>query len=198
MARSYVSWDSFSGIMTILAWTADPDLSDLCEILRDVIFEDNKRGVLAGLDKDGMPMAPTVRESTPEGHWVRYRLPDGKPARYFQAGSSPTPGAPPWVSEGSGPPLAPRREQSRVIANLATTYARNGPSNWVVTGTWEDVVSTPRSGPGVSFLPFHFEGQGRLPTRDLAGLRPQGLQEALEIVSAWTEAQIDARFRQAN
>lgn len=194
MARSYASWDSFNGVMAVMAWASDPDLEDLCLMLEDVIAEDNRRGVLAGQDKDGAPMVATVREATPEGHWVTYRLPDGKPARYFQAGRSPTPGAPPWVSEGDGPPMAPRREQSRVIANLKTAHARTGPDGWIVFGAWENVLSNR----GVSFLPFHFEGQGRLPTRDLAGLRPQGLQEALEIVSAWTEAQIDARFRQAN
>lgn len=196
MAHSYASWDSFTGVMTVMAWAADPDLSGLCEILRDVIFEDNRRGVMAGLDKDGRPMTPTIRERTPQGHWVTRVLPDGRKTHYYQAGSSPSPDAPAGVSEGSGPPLAPRGERSRVITNLETGWGKPGPGLWVVYGGWEGLTSGGDA--EVDFLTFHFEGQGRLPTRDLAGLRPQGLEEAMTVVSAWVENQINARFQEVS
>lgn len=162
MARSYASWDSFAGVMTALAWAADPDLSELCVELGDVIADDNRRGVLAGLDRDGSPMPATLRQLRGAGD--------------------------------QGPPLAPRGDASRVIANLRTGWERQGPGEWVAWGEWLNVLSDR----GVSFLPFHFRGEGRLPTRDLAGLRPEGLEDAQSVVSAWVEAQINAKFQEVS
>lgn len=82
---------------------------------------------------------------------------------------------------GTGPPLAPRGALSRVIANYRTGHGRDG-RDWVVIGAWEDVLSNPGN---VPFLPFHFRGEGRLPTRDLAHLRPAGLQHARQALRDW-------------
>jgi hypothetical protein len=54
----------------------------------------------------------------------------------------------------------------------------------VVVGAWEDVLSKQ----GVPFLPFHFRGEGRLPVRDIAGLRPAGYAEAVEVVDLWASS----------
>lgn len=186
MAQSTAAWPGFDSVQAILEQLIHFDPTPILPSLEGVIYRDNRRGVLAGLDRDGVPMTPTVRESTAEGHWVTFSRPDGSLGHYYQAGRSPTPGAPPGVSEGPGKPLAPRDERSRVIANLVTAWYQDGPTRWVVFGAWEDVVSKD----GVPFLPFHFRGEGKLPTRDLAGLRPEGLAEAQEIVAAWAAAQL--------
>jgi hypothetical protein len=75
----------------------------------------------------------------------------------------------------NGPPLAPRREQSRVITNFVTrsTLIQTGDETGVVLEYgWADVVSKK----GRPFLEAHFEGRGRLPKRDLRGLQDRAIK----------------------
>lgn len=83
--------------------------------------------------------------------------------------------------KGTGPPLIPQFTASRAIANYRTAHGQDGPGRWVVLGAWENVLSRG----GVPFLPFHFRGEGRLPTRDIANIRPEGMRRAREAVLAF-------------
>jgi hypothetical protein len=85
-----------------------------------------------------------------------------------------------------GPPLAPRDQFSRVITNYKADYAKLPSGNWATTFWWDEVMSVK----GVHFLKYHFNGDGRLPKRDLRGLRPRGKQEALQALHNWAKDKI--------
>ena len=157
-----------------------------------IIESDNREGVLAGTDKDGGYMlAVTYRPVRPGVKLtVAQRL--GQNTRKRRGDFS---GRGPAVSGWNnnltsseyrlldGPPLAPRRQFSRVITNLVTTSFpdSNDPNKWYAIGAWDSVVSAK----GVHFLPFHFNGEGNLPMRDLRGVRPEGKAKAKESLCAW-------------
>jgi hypothetical protein len=66
-----------------------------------------------------------------------------------------------------------------VITNLQvgwTTAPVDGV--WFAVGQWADIVDTE----GRPFLPYHLEGAGRLPKRDIAGVRPEGRERAMELL----------------
>jgi hypothetical protein len=151
-----------------------------------IIEQDNRQGVMAGIDKDGVPMAP-----------VTYR-PKGPPARHARRKVGAfNPGVGGNLSSSEyrrlgGPPLAPRGTGSRVITNLLTGYEGppTGAPTWAAIGYWEGVVS-PKGNP---FLRHHFTGAGRLPRRDLRGLRPAGRAKALTALQAWGRDQVRTAF----
>jgi hypothetical protein len=174
-------WPEFAAVQAKLLKLLDPDLTPVMLGLMGVIGTDNRDGLLAGTDKDGAKMPTTVRERTPEGYDVFYKLPDGKTGHYYQAGRSGD-----HPEDGDGPPLAPHGIESRAITNLKVEYHRDGPDQWVAQGAWKNVLSDK----GVPFLPFHFRGEGRLPTRDLAGLRPDGRDAAVALVDSWVTAML--------
>lgn len=157
-----------------------------------IIADDNRRGVLAGLDKDGRPMVPVTyrpvgkpKRVTPAQRNIANRK--GRPLRGRFGGLGP-------MAAGlhnnlttreyerlGGPPLAPRSAYSRVITNLLTGFQRLSPARWEAYGYWDQVVSTR----GVPFLHAHFIGaragrnrKMRLPRRDLRGVRQQGKLDA--------------------
>jgi hypothetical protein len=148
-----------------------------------IIESDNRQGVMAGIDKDGVPMAP-----------VTYR-PRGAPKRHLRRKvGAYNPGVGGNLSSSEyrrlgGPPLAPRGTGSRVITNLLTGHGREG-DQWYALGYWEGVVS-PKGNP---FLRYHFTGAGRLPRRDLRGLRPTGRAKALTALTAWARGEIRDAF----
>jgi hypothetical protein len=151
-----------------------------------IIEADNRQGVMAGIDKDGVPMAP-----------VTYR-PKGPPKRHLRRKvGAYNPGVGGNLSSSEyrrlgGPPLAPRGTGSRVITNLLTGYEGppTGAPMWAAIGYWEGVVS-PKGNP---FLRYHFTGAGRLPRRDLRGLRPAGRAKALTALTAWGRGEIRDAF----
>jgi hypothetical protein len=179
-----LEWDGFGKLMAGLGKLGNPDASDLMVEWERIIVEDNRKGVLAGQDKDGTPMKP-----------VTYR-PKGAPTKAKKSGPRGI-----FAGHGphaaglhnnltsaeyrklSGPPLAPRGSSSRVITNLFTQHGRDpaGRNAWFAEGAWFEVVSTK----GVQFLPFHFNGQGLLPVRDLRGVRPWGRQRAVSALQVW-------------
>jgi hypothetical protein len=167
-----LSWPGFPALQSKLARLADPDPAPVLAALREVIRIDNHDGVLAGTDCDGKPMPLTWRQQHAESQWVTRTMPDGTRRRFKMVG---------YDEGGSGGPLAPHGDASHTIAGLRTAFVMDGPGRWVVIGAWEDVVSKA----GVPYLPFHFRGEGVLPTRDLAGLRPEGLTEAAAAVDLW-------------
>lgn len=127
---------------------------------RKILEEDNRRGALAGLDGWGKPLTPvTYRPQTVKHPNLRIRKNNNLYTSHYKI--------------LTGPPLAPRGEQSRIIQNFKTASLQEG-NRWVAIGSWEDILSVQ----DISFLPFHFKGAGRLPKRSLNHIRPQAKQEA--------------------
>lgn len=190
----------FSGLNTLIQRVSAlgrPNLTPLMVTWGLIIQADNRRGVLAGTDKNGVDMKP-----------VAYR-PVGKAERLTKAQRNTSEsrkrrgefgGFGPFNSglhnnlttseyrKLDGPPLAPRREFSRVITNLGTGIIEGSPDSliWKVTCTWMDVVSPEQ----VPFLPFHFDGGKNLPVRDLRGVRPRGMLEARKAAINWMRLEI--------
>lgn len=133
------------------------DYTPLMQDWQIVLEEDNREARLAGVDGWGKPLAP-IAEST------------RKHRRSITGNADP-----------NAPPLIPAWAASRVIANFRTARGRDtggraglAGGSWWALGAWEDVVSKK----GVQFLPFHFRGEGRLPRRDLAHVRPSAVKDA--------------------
>jgi hypothetical protein len=82
----------------------------------------------------------------------------------------------------TGPPLAPSGAASRVVTHFRVQTSRTA-AGWVLLAGWDDVVSAR----GVPFLPFHLQGKGRNPVRNIGGITPQGWRSAiLPIFHAFT------------
>jgi len=161
-----------------------------------IMDDDNRKGILAGTDKDGVPLARvTYRPKTPGGVPLtpEQRLRQRKNLRKGRLA-----GFGPWVSGLhnnissseyrllGGPPLAPRGRYSRVITNFVTDFdGEPGDKQWIALGAWENVVS-PK---GVAFLRFHFNGEGQI-RRDLRGVRPEGLARARAAMRSWVISEI--------
>ena len=156
--------------------------------------EGNRKGVLAGTDGAGNPMIPVTYR--PVGQ-ARKRLTLGerlgqKPnkRRGEYGGIGPAQGGllpnnnltSRAYRQLDGPPLAPRKQFSRVIANAVTGHYPDVTSKGVyyVELAWGEVVS-PK---GVHFLKFHFNGEGQ-PRRDLRGIRPQTRELMLKAFRSW-------------
>lgn len=156
----------------------NPNAEDLMLTWKNIIERDNRRGVLAGLDKDGNPLAPVTYRpiGTPEKH----RRKKGKnpwESQQDQYGNLPSS----LYRRLDGPPLAPRGVFSRVITNLQTDSAPMGGGKWAAWGIWQDVVA--RDG-RTKFLKFHFYGIGQI-RRDLTGVRPEGVAQARRAAVNW-------------
>ncbi len=148
---------------------------------RIIIEEDNRKGILAGLDKDGQPMRPVTYRPKPAAKtWGK-----AKQAKHLAGATSPAHNnlTSAQYRRLAGPPLAPRGAHSRVITNLLTGSGWDSAERvWFAEGAWFDVVSRR----GVPFLPYHFHLlPSRLPKRDLTGVRPWGRQRALTALVAW-------------
>ena len=152
----------------ITAWTA-------------VLIEDNRRGVMQGIDGDGKRMKPTkyrksLRQTSAGESGDMFFNAQGEafsnvetPQGFSFAnltGQNDSPGFKPGPSANlknreyrklTGPPLAPRGPASRVISNYTVEPLTSNNGNTVgVEGGWEDVVSDK----GFEFLPVHFQGFG--------------------------------------
>jgi hypothetical protein len=169
-----------------------------------IIVEDNRRGVLAGLDKDGRAMEPVTyrpvgkaKGTTP----AQRNVANARLRKSSFAGFGPhAAGLHNNLTSGeyrrlAGPPLAPRGASSRVITNLLTGYQRTAAATWEAYGYWNEVVSRA----GVPFLMAHFTGAetGRghrlkLKRRDLRGVRPEGVAVARTAAVNWALDRIRA------
>jgi hypothetical protein len=161
-----------------------------------VMEEDNRKGILQGLDGFGVPMVPVTYRPKGAGSLKPNKAQRGgakanAKAGAFQGGIGGNLTSREYRLLG-GPPLAPRGQFSRVITNFKTTYTdpRQGGKEWAVVGAWDDVVNKN----GVHFLPFHFNGTGRLPRRDLRGIRPAGMAKAMDALRNWVRLAIREHF----
>lgn len=178
-----------------------PDASPLMMTWQRLIIEDNRRGVLAGLDKDGNPMRPVTYRPVGKGAKpTKSQKNNAKGRRGVFGGIGPNPAGtnnnlrPDEYRRLSGPPLAPRGAFSRVITNLRTGYEHSAGSDlWTAYGFWDEVVSVN----GRPFLSAHFRGAGRLPVRDLRGVRPEGREKARRAAIAWMSDQVRVVARSA-
>lgn len=185
---SEFSWPGFAKLQDGLQTLQNFDATPLMERWEDIIVEGNRRGVLSGVDGFDNPAPP-----------LQYRGGAGKPTgnrRVPNYGTTTheTTGFGPYATglhdnlttaqyrRLTGPRLAPRREQSRIIKNLHTRIDHNpSAGTWAVIGAWADVVSAK----GVPFLEFHFKGMGRNPRYDLTEVRPQDLQFCLNALQSF-------------
>ncbi len=184
------------------------DVTPLLENWERQMEEGNRKGVLAGTDGAGHPMiAVTYR---PAGQ-VRKKLTLGErlgqrpnSRRGVYGGIGPARGG--LLANNNltsrayrqldGPPLAPRRQFSRAIANAVTgnypDVTRRGV--YYVELAWGEVAS-PK---GFHFLPVHFEGKplgkhGPSIKRDLRGIRPGTRESMLKALRAWCMLTIRAK-----
>ncbi len=179
-------WAGFERLQTRLRQIEHPNAAPLMAEWCKIIEDDNRKGVLAGLDKNGNPMIPVTYR--PKADVARVTARQRNRGRSEFSGHGPAASGlhnnltPAEYRRLSGPPLAPRGANSRVITNLQTGYGHDSTANvWFAEGVWFEVVSIR----GVYFLPYHFHGAGRLPVRDLTGVRPQGRQKAVAAMVRW-------------
>jgi hypothetical protein len=177
----------------------NPNAAPLLDRWKLVMAEDNRKGILAGQDKDGNPLRPVTyrpkydaigplkkgkksRELTVEERLGQSKR--TKQGRYAAFGSTANAE---WNNLKTsqyrtldGPPLAPRRQFSRVITNYVVRSGQTSPTMWESVGYWLDVLSTK----GKTFLHYHFNGEGQA-VRDLRGVRPDGIAKCRKSARAW-------------
>lgn len=176
-----------------------PDATPLMASWMRAIDEDNRKGVLAGTDKDGNPMTPVTYRPKPGAKGRLTAAQRNDPKKGARRGAFAGLGAHPAGTNNNltsaeyrrlaGPPLAPRGAFSRVITNLRLRFGRVSATAWEAVGYWDEVVSAK----GVAFLRYHFDGASgggpkrnvTLPRRDLRGVRPGGREKARRSLRAW-------------
>ncbi len=181
---------------------AEPNAHPLMRRFERIIAEDNLKGVLAGTDKDGKPLAPTTYRPKPPPSWYainpsklkarqRNNVRAGRKRGEFAGFGPMAAGINNNLTSSeyrylTGPPMAPRGKFSRVITNLFTAHGRDPASyyRWAAIGAWREVVSKK----GVPFLKAHFDGIGHLPRRDLRGVRPEGVALARLACIEWMKS----------
>jgi hypothetical protein len=185
----------------------DLDASELMRSWERIIDEDNRKGVLAGTDKDGNPMAPVTYRPVQPGH-AAFMTRGGE---YVAFATNPKPLTKAQkerhrlgvsarkkrgVFAGFGPAI------SGLNNNLSSSEYRklDGPPlaprrgfsrviTNLFTGSGRDPSAANRwvafgawrevvDTKGRPFLQYHFNGEGSLPVRDLRGVRPEGMAKA--------------------
>jgi hypothetical protein len=169
------------------------DVEPLLENWGRQLEEGNRKGVLAGLDKDGNAAPPL--KYRPKGPSRKLTLeerlgqrPNLRRGRY--GGLAPASGtllannnlSSSAYRQLDGPRLAPRKQFSRVITNAAPGHYPDVTHRgiWYVELAWGEVMS-PK---GVHFLKFHFNGEGQ-PPYDLRGIRPNDKEKMLKALRSW-------------
>jgi hypothetical protein len=136
------------------------DFEPLMMEFEAILKEDNDAAVMAGIDGFDMPLIPVTYRPDPKAGTGKVRTPSTRPYNNLSTTAYKMLG---------GPPLAPRGMDSRIATNFRTGYVQlESEKAWLVLWAWEDVVSVD----DIAFLGFHFRGEGNLPVRNLAHLRP--------------------------
>jgi hypothetical protein len=179
-----VTWAGNVELVKRLKAVPGVDYLPLMKQWAGVLVEGNRRGVLSGRDGFDQPMPP-----------LQYRNGAGKRTANRKVPNFGTTSARELLGTGAnlttrqyqqltGPRLAPRREQSRVIANLRPEARHPLPDRWEAIAAWRNVVSRK----GIQFLPFHFaedRGKARSPRYDLRPVRPKDYQFCLNQLRAF-------------
>lgn len=200
--KAYVDLMGLDNLLARVREIESPDATPLMATFGKIIFEDNKRGVLAGTDKDGRrmpgvsyrPVGKTKKLTLAQKNTNNARQRKGAFSGFGPAAAGLHNNlARSEYEKLGGPPLAPRGAFSRVITNLRTAYERVSSHTWEAYGMWFEVVSTK----GVPFLGAHFDGKSvgrgkkvKLPVRDLRGVRPEGREKARKAAIAWLSDQV--------
>jgi hypothetical protein len=184
---------------------ANLDPTPLLVSWTQLIADDNRNGVLAGLDKDGKPLqkvtyrpvedvAKRINIAAKESSRLRLGQHHARKKDLLFGGMGPAASGLHNNLTSSeyrrldGPPLAPRYQFSRVITNLRLGQPiKEAENRWIAFCYWDEVVSTS----GYSFLPVHFNGEplgrnGPSIKRDLRGVRPEGKQRCRAALREWT------------
>jgi hypothetical protein len=159
-----------------------------------ILVEGNRRKVLSALDGKGNPMPAVTyrtgrgprRTGRPIGRTVNFGITRyAAKGRGYKGIASGDPHANGNLTTAeyqklTGPPLAPRDEQSRVVANLETMSGRDARGFWAGK-QWRGVLDKH----GNKFLHYHFNGEGRNKKRDLRGIDAVEQSQAREALKAW-------------
>jgi hypothetical protein len=189
------------------------DVEPLLEEWERIIVEDNRKGILAGLDKDGLPAPPLKYRNAAKAKAVRARPAtprfkddtnvfgvrpkrlkgitnyEGKQAQLRKSGILPNNNLATWLYRTmTGQRLAPRGDASRSISNLRTGNHDDGPNRWIASAGWVQV----RSVKGFPFLDAHFNGK-RQRRYDLRGVRLWGRRQAAAALRQWARAHFGTR-----
>jgi hypothetical protein len=179
---------------------------DLMEHWQRLMEEGNRKGVLAGTDKDGNPMIPvTYRPRFTRANYggagkpVKLTLSQrlGQYSRKMRGEFAGRGTAISGINNNlttseyrmlDGPPLAPRRQFSRVITNFeAESHQAEEHGYWLVIGSWREVVSVKN----YAFLKHLFDGDPPQPgPRDLRGVRPDDLAKMKATIVPWAKSTI--------
>ncbi len=196
MSTQTVDTTGLDRLRARLAKIANPDPTDLLLSITIIMDEDNRRGILKGEDGNGNPMVlPIYRPVGKKGKplTVAQRLGQRgglKKGRYSRIGSGASHANNNLTTAEyrllDGPPLAPRKQFSRVITNYQVNPRQISLRAWEVVGAWINVLSVKN----VPFLRYHFEGAGRLPIRDLRGIRDWGMGRIRTAMRAWMVDQV--------
>jgi hypothetical protein len=172
-----------------------------------ILVEDNRIGVLSGLNKDGEPVTPPLvyrngratrdrsgasglAPRAVAGNIGRGRGSQYRPHYQIKAGHYRIhhQGRQTLANNNlssseyqklTGPFAAPRRASSRVITNFVVQTPRQigGRWRWVIRAGWKDVVDAS----GRPFYPSLFAPPGR----DMRGIRPTALQKCRAAMMKW-------------
>ena len=162
MATTTINTEPLDKMLGQLNSLADVDFEPLMLDFRAILERDNAENL--GIDGYGVPLQAVTYRPDPDYHGVvnmGIRVNNNLWPSYYKV--------------LDGPALAPRGADSRIVTNFRTSSGREGGA-WVAMGAWEDVLSLD----GVPFLGFHFRGEGHLPVRDLAHVRPSAMRRAKE------------------
>lgn len=172
-----VEWPGLTALVADLQALRNVDLFPVAEQCEQIIVEGNRRGVLAGLDGNNHPM-PHLKYRGGAGKKTRNRrVPDYGTNLFQETGHGPlATGLHDNLSLAeyqklTGPRLAPRREQSRIIKNLLTRIDHPTDDEWEAIGAWVEVVDVE----GRPFLRDHFDGIGQA-RYDLRPIRDEDMQ----------------------
>lgn len=169
--------------------TVEPLLTDLYR----VIVEDNRYKVFNSIDRDGRPAPPlnyrmaSKFQSAQFKGGLRGMQNPGQKGRF--KGKAPERGrvlahnnlTTAQYTQMTGPRLAPRRDSSRIIANLKLKRFFFNGGTWWVEAYWADVL-TPK---GFELLPFHFRNPDKRMRYNLAGVSARGVKEAQNVTRAY-------------
>lgn len=172
-----LNWTGFDQADQTFYALANFDPMPVLNQWRQFIIEGNRRGVLSGVDGHDQAAPPlqyrngsgrkTKNRQVPDFGTTTFQLHETGPFQVLPNDNLTTK----EYRKLTGPRLAPRGELSRSIKALGTIIESPADGVWRVVGAW-DVFSVK----GVKFLPFHFDGAGRLPKYDLRPVRPKDLE----------------------